>query len=453
MSYRSTHSNNSTMRKLPLKLSLAKMIAWPIVIIVSMVGCSPSDEFTYQVRVQAADTGKAISNARVIVEVPGETPVNDITDTTGLARVFVPSSLAGQPGVIIVEATDYAPYREHIDLIEGALPNLVLLEPCPTTGTPTPTGTKASVSTSTVSPTHTPTPIPTHTPTATEKPPTPTSSAIPDVSGKLAIPLMLGYEPKVYVTGFDGEGINGPKPVSQFGCQPMFCRDGNSIIVNGTAANLSGVFVMGSRGQNPEVLIDRDSAYWPAFSPDCSQVMFSEMTLDRRLHRRKSDGTILEVLANNRPILARNTLWSDDNRLVFWGCAVWLEQPGECGIWVTPADDIEPVRVVTTSGRPMDVKNGWLAYMSAEDGDWDIYLVSLDDGQSKNITNNNSQDGLAAIAPDGKHVAYVSNVSGNWALWSITIDGREKRKWFDIDPRRGAINLETWAEGRMSWAR
>ena len=81
----------------------------------------------------------------------------------------------------------------------------------------------------------------------------------------------------------------------------------------------------------------------------------------------------------------------------------------------------DPVRIVVVNDAwPVDAGNGLLAYMSAEDGDWDIYLVSLDGGQPENLTDNQAQDGLAAIAPDGKSVAYVSNESGAWALWTIT---------------------------------
>jgi Tol biopolymer transport system component len=89
--------------------------------------------------------------------------------------------------------------------------------------------------------------------------------------------------------------------------------------------------------------------------------------------------------------------------------------------------------------------------MLSEDGDWDIYLISLDGGQSVNLTDNNSQDGIATIAPDGQSVAYISNESGNWAVWTITLSDRQKQKWFDLDPQRGTIDLNSWSEERMSW--
>jgi Tol biopolymer transport system component len=49
--------------------------------------------------------------------------------------------------------------------------------------------------------------------------------------------------------------------------------------------------------------------------------------------------------------------------------------------------------------------------MAQEDGDWDIYLLSLDGGEAIKLTNNGFEDGLPAIAHDGKMIAYISNES------------------------------------------
>jgi hypothetical protein len=87
--------------------------------------------FTYQVRVQAEDTGEYLSNARVTIEVVEQAPIGGMTDTNGLARIIIAPSHAGQPGFLIVEATGYQRHRQHIDLLEGTLPDSVALEPEP----------------------------------------------------------------------------------------------------------------------------------------------------------------------------------------------------------------------------------------------------------------------------------------------------------------------------------
>jgi serine/threonine protein kinase len=325
------------------------------------------------------------------------------------------------------------------------------------TNTPATGGPSALPATSTIVPTipvieATATPVtPTNAPTSTPKP-------LPVISGTLAIPVKVGSEFKVYVTGFDGAGMNGPAPVSLGNArQPMFRRDGQAIIVNGTTTGaLRGIFITDGKGLAPNQLNDRSEAYWPVWSPDGDEILFVDLDRGRTMFRQSSqlassDADFTQLQTNNVKIVGNNIIWSDDNRLVFQGCADWLEQAGECGIWATNADAVDPVRLTSTSGLPLDAKNGLLTYMLAEDGDWDIYLVSLAGGQPLKLTNNNSQDGLAAIAPDGQSVAYVSNESGNWAVWTVTLSDNQKQKWFDLDPQRGTIDLNMWAEERMSW--
>ena len=167
--------------------------------------------FGYQVRVQAKDTGEYIPNAKVTIEVSGQAPLDGITDSNGLARIFISSSRAGKPGRLIVEAAGYKRYMQNIDLTMGTLPDVVQLErmsaailtpiaiptetltaTSPVTCTPTPIGILATPSLrSTPTPTLTETPIatptatctptrieaPTATPTATDTPAlTPTST-------------------------------------------------------------------------------------------------------------------------------------------------------------------------------------------------------------------------------------------------------------------------------------
>lgn len=324
-----------------------------------------------------------------------------------------------------------------------------------------------------VSDSHTPagavitTPLPTTTITTsnlvppTTEPATPPSSPMASISGALAIPVKLGPEFKVYVTGFDGAGMNGPAPVSLGNArQPMFRRDGQAIAVNGTLSTgvLRGIFVTDGQGQAPAPLNDQGEACWPVWSPDGAEIMFVDREHRRTLVRQRSQVAMSEadysqIQVNNVNLVANNILWSDDNRLVFQGCADWSGQFGECGIWVMDADELNPVRLTSNGGAPMDARQGWLTYILAEDGDWEIYLLSLNGGQPLKLTDNNSQDGLPALAPDGQSVAYVSNESGNWAVWTITLSGRQKQKWFDLDPQRGTIDVNTWAEERMSWTR
>jgi hypothetical protein len=89
------------------------------------------DGIDYAVRVQAQDTGDYVERARVTIEISGKAPLDDITDTQGLARIHIPSSHAEHPGKLIVEASGYKRYEQHINLTPDALPDVVQLERSP----------------------------------------------------------------------------------------------------------------------------------------------------------------------------------------------------------------------------------------------------------------------------------------------------------------------------------
>jgi TolB protein len=238
-----------------------------------------------------------------------------------------------------------------------------------------------------------------------------------------------------------------------YGSQPRFRADGQTVLYNGTAAERNGLFLTNANGQEPRVLLDQDSAHWPAYSPDGSVIAFVDTSVNNTIFRLQGDGSRSEVKANGTPIIgAKSLLWSDDNRLVFQGCAFWAGQAGECGTFVTDANNVNPQRIIIgNSAWPSDARKGLLAYMSAEDGDWDIYVVSLNGGEPRNLSANNRQDGLPAIAPDGKSIAYLSNQSGSWAVWTVNVSTGEKKKWFDVASEAGTVDGDTWYMDRMSW--
>lgn len=376
----------------------------------------------------AGDTGEAIPDA--VVQIVGQAIYAlDKTNKQGIVKIEIDYSHKGEPGELRIEGNKFESYVQPIEIVD----NIVIVELALTSTNPESTETLI----------------------------TPT--------GNLAIPVVFNFGTKVYLTGFDGAGVNGPNEVSIGGTlssedarQPMFSNDGQSVMVKATIDGVIGLYKLTASGFNPQITIRRGSAEWPVLSPDGQTVLFSEATLDYRLHRRipsdeveTPDYLIEEVWLNGFPIFAKNLLWSADNQLVFQGCAVWIQEPGTCGTWVTPANNLNPRRIIEgNDAQPMSIRGRVLAYMTRETGqDWEIYVMPLDGGQAVNVTNNDFEDGLPAISPDGNMIAYISNESGKWGLWTMSLTGQSKKHWFDIDPGRGTIDVDQWSTERMSWRR
>jgi Tol biopolymer transport system component len=288
-------------------------------------------------------------------------------------------------------------------------------------------------------------------------------AAMPEVNGTLAIPLKQGDQYRVYLTGFDGQGMNGANSIRVNGHQPTFRRDGQRLIVISTDSTNPGVLSTNLQGTDIQRLIDRSSALWPAISPDGSEIVFADGSNGNQLQWWSADNGLSQVAINNFPIFTRNILWSTNNQLIFHTCENWNGRASDCGTWLSPANQLTPTSstrqpaperlLIGNDYFAMGADGNQFVYMARTDGDWEIYLYDLANRTERQLTTNEAQDGLPALSPDGRSIAYLSNESGSWALWTITLATGEKQRWFEINPQRGAVDLNSWADERISWTR
>jgi len=126
--------------KLQIVLGIIGVILIAIFLAIQSGLLQPSSPgtFSYQVRVQEEGTSRSIAGAKVTIEVTGKAPLDEITDSNGLARIFIDASYVGEPGRLLVEAKGYESHRQEIDLREGDLPDTVQLKPISPSETLTP---------------------------------------------------------------------------------------------------------------------------------------------------------------------------------------------------------------------------------------------------------------------------------------------------------------------------
>jgi Tol biopolymer transport system component len=78
----------------------------------------------------------------------------------------------------------------------------------------------------------------------------------------------------------------------------------------------------------------------------------------------------------------------------------------------------------TSADRPV----GTIAFASLAPRGWDVYLTDIPTGQARRLTDHPALDYNAALAPDGKRVAFVSERDGNLQLYSVGVDGSGLRR-------------------------
>jgi hypothetical protein len=157
-------------------------------------------------------------------------------------------------------------------------------------------------------------------------------------------------------------------------------------------------------------------------------------------------------------IVGRFPVWTARDQIVYDGCNNWAGSQ-LCGVFTVPSAStrshsesfILPVRLTDHSDDlPSDSEGNWVAFSSHRDGDWEAYVMDLNGGQVRNLSQSPaSNDGLPTLSPDGQWTAFVSDRSGRWAVWVVPTAGGQPTYLFDLpsDAPWGS----PWGSGEQGW--
>jgi TolB protein len=101
-------------------------------------------------------------------------------------------------------------------------------------------------------------------------------------------------------------------------------------------------------------------------------------------------------------------------------------------VYIMDYDGYNPRRI--TVNKAIDILPAWspdgrsLAYVSYRRQVPDVFLASIFEGKSSNLTNGAGQSFAPSFSPDGKRIAYSSSRGGNMEIWSANSDGTGARK-------------------------
>ena len=140
--------------------------------------------------------------------------------------------------------------------------------------------------------------------------------------------------------------------------------------------------VMNADGTGQSVIQMSDERLFPNPSPDTKKVMYQKKPDLTKLYLSNADGSgeILLPFHGGR--------WSPDSRTIAYHSKLAQEQ-------------------------------------------FDIFLYSVDTGQSRNVTNHKSFNGDPTFSPDGKQIVFVSNRDANLEIYLINVDGTNLRRLTD----------------------
>ena len=283
---------------------------------------------------------------------------------------------------------------------------------------------------------------------------------MPPLAGKLAVPVFDAtrrtYD--VYLVNADGTNL---RRVVAAASAPALSADGGQLAYHHWQTDDRGLVVAASDGSGALRLTDKLEDTLPSFSPDGKKLVFSsyrEGDRQSRLYYVWTDEANLRAWEwGAGGMFGVDPFWMSDGRIVYR--SVW--PPDE--LWVRDGDGANPRRLYAglAALAPAASPDGRaVAFMSNVAGNWDIYVLDVASSQVRRLTDHPASDGLPAWSPDGQAIAFVSDRGGHWGLWAAGVNGAAERE-IAVLPGSvdGRVEFEPdylnhgWLEEQIAWSR
>jgi len=449
-------------------------------------GIAPGQEFPTQIPLAGGQQDMPMGGTSAEPEVPADLPPppsggdarrrllligGPILALLLIAVSYLAFSAARQPAPTPVVETQLSPTHT---TQPTPTPSAVVTIPASPTSMLPPDGTTATAEGALASPTASPTAAPTGTPPApsatSSRTPSPTvtptstftASPIaptrPPISGQIAFPR---FDSARGTYDIHACTVNGKdcRLVAAGASQPDFLPNGDRLVIHSWKPDEKGLILITHSGQRIWHITDQVEAARPSVDSNGDLYVYhSREESDRQPRLYRTFGAETGPIVREASVVrGQSPSWLPDGRILYSGC--WQD---DCGIIVTRADGSHPSQVVAGASEtnPEASPNGkQVVFMSRRDGNWEVYVSSINGGDPRRLTKNAANDGLPTWSPDGRYIAYVTDRGGEWAVWVMRPDGTGQRRLFEIGgPIDGQVRDAAlhenhgWVEERITWA-
>ena len=175
---------------------------------------------------------------------------------------------------------------------------------------------------------------------------------------------------------------------------------------------------MNADGTNQTLIKDFNNLKFGVWSPDGQKIIFAKPNDKTAYYLANADGSNESTL----PFYAGNFDWSFDGRQIVYQKSI---EPNNLEIFIYSVETGESRNITNTptfEANPSFSPDGKrIAFVSEADGNLEIYLMNADGTGLLRLTRNISQDLSPHWTSDGRKIIFSSNRHGKFAVYEIEI--------------------------------